>query len=174
MEPGFRADRLTARRIEADSMSGQFAIVKDDPRRPEVEALLRQHLEAMARHSPPGSCHALDADGLRSPDITFWSIWDGPELVGCGALKQLDPRHGEIKSMHTVAAHLRRGVASTLLRHILAEARERQYARVSLETGSMEAYEPARKLYARFGFEDCEPFADYAHDPHSTFMSRNL
>lgn len=159
---------------DALQMSGQFAIVKDDPGRPEVAALLRKHLETTAKHSPPGSCHALDVDGLRSPDITFWSIWDGPELVGCGALKQLDPGHGEIKSMHTVAAHLRRGVASTLLEHILAEARKRQYVRLSLETGSMEAYEPARILYSRFGFEPCEPFADYVSDPHSTFMSRKL
>ena len=154
--------------------SGRFSVVKDDPRRPEVAALLRQHLETTAKHSPPGSCHALDVDGLCSPDVTFWSVWDGPTLVGCGALKQLDSTHGEIKSMHTVPSQLRRGVASSLLEHIFAEARERQYARLSLETGSMDAYEPARNLYSGFGFETCEPFADYVPDPYSTFMTRKL
>lgn len=155
-------------------MSGQFVIVKDDPRRPEVAALLQRHLETMAEHSPPESCHALDVDGLRAPDVTFWSVWDGAKLVGCGALKQLDPTHGEIKSMHTAAPHLRKGVASSLLKHILAEAKRRAYVRLSLETGSMDAYEPARYLYARFGFEVCEPFADYVLDPYSTFMTREL
>jgi putative acetyltransferase len=155
-------------------MSGRFAIVEDDPGRPEVAALLQRHLAAMAKHSPPESCHALDVDGLRSPEITFWSVWDGAELAGCGALKELDPTHGEIKSMHTAPMHLRKGVASSLLGHMIAEARGRGYLRLSLETGSMDAYEPARSLYARFGFEVCGPFAGYVVDRHSVFMTRRL
>lgn len=155
-------------------MSERFAILDDDPRRPEVAALIRRHLESMAAHSPPESFHALDVDALRSPEVTFWSAWKGKELVGCGALKQLDPKHGEIKSMHTVDSQLRRGVASSMLEHIIAEARKRKYVRLSLETGSMAAYEAARILYSRFGFETCGPFAEYVHDPNSTFMTREL
>ena len=148
--------------------------MKDDPERPEVAALVQRHLEDMAKHAPPESTHALDIDGLQSSDVTFWSVWDGAELVGCGALKQLDPTHGEIKSMHTASMHLRKGVASSILRHMLAEAQKRGYARLSLETGSMEAYQPARGLYARFGFTVCGPFSDYVSDPNSTFMTREF
>jgi putative acetyltransferase len=155
-------------------MQQSFTIIEDDPRRAEIAALLQQHLEDMARHSPPESMHALDVEGLSAEGITFWSVWTGKELVGCGALKQLDSTHGEIKSMHTASAHLRRGVASFLLTHVIAEARRRGYLRLTLETGSMEAYEPARQLYGRFGFETCEPFGDYVPDPNSTFMSREL
>ena len=142
--------------------------------RPEVVALLREHLQGMALHSPPESIHALDLDTLRKPDITFWSAWHGSELMGCGAIKELDPRHGEIKSMRTVAAHLRKGVAARLLLHIIAEAKRRSYERLSLETGSMEAFAPAHRLYACFGFETCGPFADYVEDPYSVFMTRNV
>jgi len=155
-------------------MHRPFTIIEDDPQRAEIAALLKQHLADMARHSPPESMHALDVEALRAEGITFWSVWAGKELVGCGALKQLDPTHGEIKSMHTASAHLRRGVASSLLTHVIAEARRRGYLRLSLETGSMEVYEPARRLYADFGFEICEPFGDYLPDPNSTFMSREL
>jgi putative acetyltransferase len=128
----------------------------------------------MAKHSPPESCHALDIDGLSSPDVTFWSVWGDAELVGCGALMQLDPTHGEIKSMHTAVPHLRKGVASALLKHLIAEAQDRAYVRLSLETGSMDTYKPARCLYTRFGFETCGPFAEYVLDPYSTFMTRKL
>ncbi|HEX8719079.1 MAG TPA: GNAT family N-acetyltransferase [Pyrinomonadaceae bacterium] len=146
----------------------------DDLSGPEVHGLLREHLRNMHLHSPPESVHALDLQGLRRPEITFWSVWEGGELLGCGALKELDARHGEIKSMRTSAPHLRRGVAARLLRHMLEEARRRGYTRLSLETGSAEAFEPARRLYAKFGFTYCGPFADYAEDPYSVFMTMEL
>ncbi len=146
----------------------------DDLSGPEIHELLREHLQNMHLHSPAESVHALDLEGLRRPEITFWTVWDGGDLLGCGALKELDARHAEIKSMRTAAAHLRRGVASHLLRHILEEAAGRGYARLSLETGSAEAFEPARQLYARFGFTYCGPFADYVEDPYSVFMTREL
>jgi len=118
--------------------------------------------------------HALDMDGLRQPEITFWSVWEGEELVGCGALKELDTQHAEIKSMRTASAHLRKGVASRLLQHIIEEAKRRHYRRLSLETGSMDSFEPARRLYAKFGFKHCEAFANYVEDPNSVFMTKEL
>jgi putative acetyltransferase len=146
----------------------------EDPGTPDIAQLLREHLEDMHRHSPPESVHALDLDGLRKPDMTFWSLRQGPVLLGCGALKQLDPAHGEIKSMRTVTAHLRKGVAARMLAHILDEARKRAYRRLSLETGSMDAFLPARRLYERHGFRPCGPFGDYVEDPYSVFMTREL
>jgi putative acetyltransferase len=128
----------------------------------------------MHLHSPPESVHALDLEGLRAADVTFWSVWDGDALVGCGALKELAPDHGELKSMRTAASHLRRGVAAAVLEHIVGVARGRGYRRLSLETGSAEAFAPARALYARFGFQFCGPFGDYGDDPHSVFMTRTL
>jgi putative acetyltransferase len=141
---------------------------------PAVIRLLEEHLQSMTLHSPPESIHALDLAGLKRPEITFWSVWQDGELLGCGALKELDPRHGEIKSMRTAAAHLRKGVARRMLVYIIYKARRRGYQRLSLETGSMEAFAAARKLYASFGFEPCEPFADYVLDPYSVFMTREL
>jgi putative acetyltransferase len=146
----------------------------DDLRGPDVARLLQEHLQSMALHSPPESIHALDLEALRGPDITFWCAWQGAELMGCGALKELTPRHGEIKSMRTVSSHLRKGVAAQLMRHILDVAESRSYERLSLETGSMAAFVPARNLYARFGFKPCAPFADYVLDPYSVFMTREL
>lgn len=146
----------------------------DDLSGPEIRALLEEHLRSMHSLSPPESVHALDLDGLRRPEITFWTVWSGNELLGCGALKELDPRHGEIKSMRTAQAHLRKGVARAMLEHIIREAKRRSYARLSLETGSMEAFEPAQRLYASYGFTHCPPFADYAEDPNSVFMTRLL
>ena len=146
----------------------------DDLSGPEVARLLEEHLRHMHLHSPPESVHALDLDALRRPDITFWSVRRGPELLGCGALRELDPQHGEIKSMRTAQAHLRQGVAAKLLSHILAEAGRRSYQRLSLETGSMDAFLPARALYERFGFRYCGPFGDYVEDPYSVFMTREL
>src|SRR5262249_36325649 len=108
------------------------------------------------------------------PDIDFWSAWDGDDLLGCGALKRLDAGHGEIKSMRTAEAHRRRGVAAAMLEHLLEEAARREYRRLSLETGSMEGFEPARRLYPRYGFDYCGPFADYRDDPNSVFMSKTL
>lgn len=146
----------------------------DDLNDTRVHDLLREHLTSMAELSPPESVHALDLDGLRLPDITFWSAWDGDDLLGCGALKELDSDHAEIKSMRTAARHLRKGVARAILDHILAEVRRRGYSRVSLETGSNAAFEPAQKLYAGFGFTYCGPFADYIEDPHSVFMTMEM
>ena len=149
-------------------------IVLDDLTGPEIVALIGEHLRDMHVITPPESIHALGLEKLRQPDITFWTAWDGGELLGCGALKQLDPRHGEIKSMRTARAHLRKGVAAAMLRHILDEAKSRGYTRLSLETGAMAAFEPARQLYARHGFQTCGPFADYRLDPNSVFMTMEL
>jgi len=146
----------------------------DDLRGPEIARLLEEHLRSMRQLSPPESVHALDLEGLRRPEITFWTAWRGAELLGCGALKELDARHGEVKSMRTASAHLRQGVASGLLRHLLEEAARRSYRRLSLETGSMEAFAPARNLYARFGFLPCGPFAGYTDDPNSFYMTKAL
>lgn len=149
-------------------------IIQDDLRGPEIAALLRSHLDAMRQYSPPGSVHALDLDALRAPGITFYAAYIGPELAGCGALRQIDAGHGEVKSMRTADAHLRKGVAAQILTHLIAVARDRNYARVSLETGSGEPFEPALKLYARFGFEVCGPFAAYKDDPFSRFLTLKL
>ncbi len=155
-------------------MQSSLRIKIDNLNGPEVAALLAEHLRWTRSVSPPESTHALDLEELRQPEITFWSVWDGKELAGCGALKQLDPGHGEIKSMRTAQAYLRKGVAATVLYHIIAEARRRDYGRLSLETGSMAYFEPARRLYAKFGFTPCPPFADYVEDPNSIFMSMEL
>ncbi|MCL1633242.1 GNAT family N-acetyltransferase [Luteimonas sp. SX5] len=146
----------------------------DDLQSPEIARLLQEHLQDMALHSPPESIHALDLEALRKPEITFWSAWEGDELVGCGALKQLDARHGEIKSMRTSPRHRGKGVAAGMLEHILQEAARRGYRRLSLETGSMAAFAPAHRLYARYGFIACEPFGDYIEDPHSLFMTKQI
>jgi len=155
-------------------MTNDFKILEGIPEGPEIEALLWEHLASMHLHSPPESIHALDLESLRAPDITFWSVWCGPQLAGVGALKQLDAVHGEIKSMRTASAYLRQGVAAALLEHILTVAQRRGYRRLSLETGSMDAFQPARALYSRFGFEFCRPFAAYKEDPYSVFMTRAL
>lgn len=146
----------------------------DDLAGAEIRALLAEHLDSMHQLSPPESVHALDIAGLLKPDITFWTVWSNGDLLGCGALKELSPVHGEVKSMRTASAHRRRGVARAMLEHIIAEARRRSYARLSLETGSMPAFEPARRLYESFGFKYCGPFADYAEDPNSVFLTRTL
>ena len=146
----------------------------DDLTGTEIRQLLQEHLDNMFMLSPPESVHALDLEELRKPEITFWTVWDGNDVLGCGALKELDPTHGEIKSMRTAEAHRRKGVGRYVLEHILTEAKKRGYARLSLETGSMAAFEPARALYASFGFSYCGPFADYVLDPNSSFMTLNL
>ena len=149
-------------------------IVEDDLSSPEVARLLAEHLEGMFRHSPPDSVHALDPDGLRARDVTFWTIWEGDDLLGCGALRELDPRHAEVKSMRTARKYLRQGVASAMLRHLISEATARGYERLSLETGSGPGFHPAEALYTRFGFHYCGPFGDYVDDPFSRFMTRTL
>lgn len=146
----------------------------DDPTRPDVLLLLEEHLRNMHELSPRESVHALDGGSLKSPDISFWTVRDGDTLLGCGALKELDPFHGEIKSMRTPAALRRRGAGRAVLNHIIQEARARGYRRLSLETGATTAFAPAQKLYASAGFTLCGPFADYAPDPNSVFMTLEL
>ncbi|GLW20070.1 GNAT family N-acetyltransferase [Microbispora triticiradicis] len=149
-------------------------IVEDDLSGPEIAEFLEEHLREMRSITPPESKHALDLDGLRRPEVTFWSVMDGGTVVGCGAIKRLDDSHAELKSMRTAAARKRAGIASLLLRHILAEARRMGFTRLSLETGAEEHFLPARKLYEKFGFTYCEPFGDYRPDPLSVFMTRQL
>lgn len=149
-------------------------IENDDLTRPEIHALLDEHLQSMYELSPPESVHALDLDKLRKPEITFWSAWEGPVLVGIGALKDLGDRHGEVKSMRTPVALRRRGAGRALLAHIVSEAQKRGYEKLSLETGSMEAFKPAQVLYRSFGFQYCDPFGEYVEDPNSVFMSLRL
>lgn len=148
------------------------------PAEPDVEALLRAHLAGVSAISPPESTHAFDAARLAGPGITLWAVRasDDPasELMGVGALLELDAKHGEIKSMRTVDAHRCRGVGATLVGHMIHQARQLGYDRLSLETGAQPEFEPARRLYARFGFEECGPFAGYAPDPNSVFMTRPI
>lgn len=146
----------------------------DDPRRDDVLALLGEHLADMRAASPPESVHALDPDALAAADITFWTLREHGTLLGCAALRELSPGHGEVKSMRTAAHARNRGVAATLLRHVLDECRGRGLRRVSLETGSQDFFAPARRMYARHGFEPCGPFGDYREDPHSVFMTLAL
>lgn len=149
-------------------------IVRDDLVDPAVHALLSEHLQNMHELSPPESVHALDLQKLRVPEITFWTAWEDDLLLGCGALKELDPGHGEIKSMRTPVAHRRRGAGRAILAHIIEVAKERAYQRLSLETGSAEAFKAAQKLYESFGFDYCGPFGDYQEDPNSVFMTLEL
>ncbi|GHJ36585.1 GNAT family N-acetyltransferase [Streptomyces sp. TS71-3] len=149
-------------------------IAVDDLSGDDIAAFLAAHVSEMKTLSPLESKHALDLDGLRRPEITFWSVRDGGALVGCGALKELDGDHAELKSMRTDPVRKRSGIASWLLAHIVAEAGRRGYRRLSLETGSAEFFAPARALYAKFGFAYCPPFGEYRDDPHSVYMSRLL
>ncbi len=146
----------------------------DDLSSPEIHALLNEHLQDMYSLSPPESVHALDLEKLRAPEIMFWSAWDGSLLLGCGALKALDSKHGEIKSMRTPAALRGKGAGRAILIHIIEIAKARSYERLSLETGSMKAFKPAQRLYESFGFQYCGPFDNYVDDPNSVFMSLNL
>lgn len=149
-------------------------IREDDLTGKKIAYFLREHLEEMNEITPPQSVHALDLEALRSPDITFWSVWEGSELLGCGALKELDSRSGEVKSMRTAKAHRGRGVASKILEHIIKEAERRAYDCLNLETGAMPEFAPARALYIRYGFEYRSPFAEYIEDPNSVFMTKKL
>nr|WP_062334024.1 GNAT family N-acetyltransferase [Herbidospora sakaeratensis] len=151
-----------------------MVIAVDDLSGPEIAAFLEEHIREMRATTPPESKHALDLDGLRRPEVTFWSVRDGGVIVGCGAIKALDDVHAEVKSMRTAAARKRGGVASLLLGHLIAEAARMGFTRLSLETGSAEFFAPARSLYEKFGFTYCEPFADYLPDPLSVFMTREL
>ncbi len=149
-------------------------IRNDDLTGPQIIALLREHLAHMHEITPPGSVHALDLARLRHPEITFWTAWDGDDLLGCCALKELDPTSGEVKSMRTAIAYRRQGIASRLLEHIIEVARQRSYSHLYLETGAFPAFAPALALYASYGFEFRGPFGDYTDDPNSTFMVKQL
>ena len=149
--------------IKVDNLSG-----------PEIAAFLDEHIQDMRSVSPPESKHALDLPGLRKPEITFWTLWHEGAIAGCCALKQLDAHHGEVKSMRTAATLRRHGIAGGLLEHLIREARTRGYRRLSLETGAMPFFEPARTLYRKFGFAECGPFAAYKADPNSVFFTKVL
>lgn len=149
-------------------------IAVDDPWRADVLALLEEHLADMYATSPPESVHALDPGALDAPGMTFWTLREDGVVLGCAALKELEPGHGEVKSMRTATAARRRGVAARLLDHVVGEARARRLARLSLETGSQDFFAPARALYASRGFVECEPIPGYAPDSHSVFMTLPL
>ena len=161
--------------VKAPRKASTVQIVVDDLSGPQIATFLDEHVQEMRSITPsPESKHALDFDDLRKPEITFWSVMDGSTLIGCGAIKRLDASHAEMKSMRTAPARRRDGIASMLLEHIITEATRMGFTRISLETGSYEFFLPARKLYEKFGFEYCGPFADYQADPNSVFMTRHL
>ena len=149
-------------------------IVEDDLTGPEVQALIAFHLSEMHKHSPAESVHALPAEKLREPGVTFWSAWVSGKLAAIGAMKQLDPAQGELKSMRAAPAFRRMGLGEAMLLHLIGEARARGYRRLSLETGSGAPFEPAIALYRKHGFAECGPFADYTEDPFSTFMALEI
>lgn len=149
-------------------------IQEEDPGIIDVHTLLLEHLADMRKHSPPESVHALDLAALRTPAITFWTVRDNNVLQGCGALKQLNNKSAEIKSMKTATRHQRKGIANLLLSHMVAVAKKRDLSSLSLETGTPDAFIPARQLYASFGFVECPPFGDYGHDPYSVFMRLDI
>lgn len=146
----------------------------DNLESPEVQSLIAEHLAGMHGVSPPGTVYALAADALKRPEVTFWSVWEGSTLCGCGALKELDPLRGEVKSMRTRAPHLRRGVGQFMLDIIIRTASERGYRQLLLETGTGEAFEPAQALYLKNGFEWCGAFGDYVASDFNVFMMRRL
>jgi putative acetyltransferase len=150
-------------RISVDDLSGT-----------EIAEFIEEHIQEIKAISPPESKHALNLEGLRKPEITFWTVWDGSNLIGCGAIKKLDSNHAEIKSMRIGIAQRQQGIASMLLQHILNEAKLKGYRRISLETGSMSFFEPARSLYRKYGFKNCAPFSTYKEDPNSVFMTKEL
>jgi putative acetyltransferase len=152
----------------------QLQIYEDDLTGEKIADFLREHLENMHEITPPESVHALELEELRSPNVTFWSAWEGDELLGCGALKELDAKTAEVKSMRTATTHRRKGVASKILEHMIQEAARRGYDCLNLETGSSPEFAAARALYIRHGFEYREPFGEYMDDPNSVFMTKKL
>lgn len=151
-----------------------WRIIEDDATGAEITALIALHLAAVAADTAAEYRFALGLEGLRAPDITLWSLWAGPALLGCAALKHLGGGEGEVKSMRTHPDHLRKGVAAALLGHVIAEARARGWQRLNLETGTSALFYPAHALYRRFGFVDCAPFADYVASPHNRFMTLSI
>ncbi len=146
-------------------------IKTDDLGGAEIKALLQRHMDEMVATTPPGSCHYLDLNGLRAPEVTLWSLWEKGNLLGCGALQQLDTRHGEIKSMHVHSDHRGKGIAEIMLKHILQIAHQHSYTRLSLETGTTPAFVPARRLYEKYGFEECQAFGDYKSGSNNIYMT---
>ncbi|ESQ88494.1 N-acetyltransferase [Asticcacaulis sp. AC460] len=136
--------------------------------------LLQYHAAQAANNTAPGSSHALDLSGLTAPDVSVWTLWEGDDLAGVGALKTLSPTHGEIKAMHVVKSRRGAGLGGKILEHIISEARTRRLSRLSLETGAWPFFEPAWALYRRHGFVECEPFGDYLLDPNSLFFTREV
>jgi len=149
-----------------------FAV--DDPRADDIRALLARHLAFAREHTPPSGVHALDLDGLLDPAVTFFSGRRAGSLVAMGALKELDETHGEMKSMHVVEAARGHGLGRRLVDRVVDVARGRGYRRISIETGTMEAFTPARSLYSAAGFVPCRPFGDYERSPTSAFLTREL
>ncbi len=149
-------------------------IIEGDLNDPRVIDLLQIHLTSARAQTAPGSAHALDLTGLKSSEIRAWTMWEDETPVGVGALKQLSADHGEVKSMHTAQAMRGKGAGAAMLRHIIAAAKAAGISRLSLETGSWEYFDPARRLYRKHGFVECPPFADYVLDPNSVFMSLEL
>jgi putative acetyltransferase len=141
---------------------------------PRVVGLLDHHYRTCHAVTPPGSAHVFDLSRLRSPDVDFWAAWEDDDLLAVGALKRLDHRHGEVKSMHTAENARRRGIAAAMLRHIIDAARAHGLERLSLETGSFAFFQPAVALYKAHGFVECPPFGDYRPDPNSTFLTLAL
>lgn len=160
--------------VEKSMGADVMKIIIDDLSGREIQQLIYEHLADMSSQSPPESTHALNLDGLKSADVTVWSCWEADTLLGCAAIKELNSKHGEIKSMRTAKYALRKGVAGKLLDYLISEAQTRGYTSVSLETGSMAAFEPARKLYESRGFHYCQPFAQYKEDQNSVFMTRTI
>lgn len=155
-------------------MTRSLTVVEDDLTDRRVLDLLQFHLDEMHRWSPPESVHAMPAERLRQPDVTFFSAWDGERVVGCGAIKHLDDGHGELKSMRAAPDYRGRGVGKAILLRLIEEARARGYARISLETGRPEPFHAAHGLYRAHGFAECPPFGSYAHDPFSMCMTKDL
>jgi putative acetyltransferase len=149
-------------------------IIVDDLTSPEIAAFLEEHIEEMREVTPPQSKHALDLPGLQKPEVTFWTMMDGDVIAATGAMKALDAEHAEVKSMRTRPTLKRQGIATTMLQHIISEARKRGFKRLSLETGSFEFFAPARALYEKNGFGYCGPFGDYEEDPNSVYMTLKL
>ena len=140
----------------------------------EVKKLLQAHHNDMLKHSPPESVHALDLSSLKAPDVIFWTAWINGELAGCGALKKLNNKHAELKSMRTSQNFLRKGVAAKLLTHMLEVAKTQSFEKISLETGTMKAFLPAQQFYKSFGFQECKPFSNYQEDPYSMFLTKSI
>ena len=140
----------------------------------EVNDLLKKHFVELRQVSPAGSTHVLDIDGLKDPSIKFWSLWENNELIGCGALKFLEKNHGEFKSIRVADQFRKKGSGERIINHLIEEAKKLNIVKLSIETGAGEFFLPARKLFSKFGFKPCGPFAHYKEDPNSCYYTKNL